>query len=227
MPEHPYPFPTGWHQPLPQELTLYLVRHGETELNARHIVQGSGLNPPLNETGHRQARLLYQRLRHIPFERIYVTSLERTRQTLAEFTKDGHRLLTLDDLKEIHWGDWEGMQGTDEVRASFRQLLANWADGNFEASTPGGETLIQAASRIKRGLETIFWENPTGNVLVCTHGRTLRIALALLSGYGLRNMERFEHANTGVNIVRVVDKHLEVLTLNSIDHLSPVLGNPV
>jgi probable phosphoglycerate mutase len=220
MPEAPAPFPTGWHHPLPQELTLYLVRHGETELNARHIVQGSGLNPPLNETGRRQAELLYRRLEKINFDRIYATSLERTHQTLAAFAHQGHRILTLDDLKEIHWGDWEGKHGTDEVRASFRQLLLEWSGGNFGASTPGGETLMQAATRIKRGLETIFWENPTGNVLVCTHGRTLRIALALLSGYGLRHMERFEHANTGVNIVRVVDRHLEILALNATDHLS-------
>jgi hypothetical protein len=33
-------------------------------------------------------------------------------------------------------------------------------------------------------------------------------------------MERFEHANTGVNIVRVVDRHLEILALNATDHLS-------
>ncbi|KAJ1497169.1 hypothetical protein HMI56_005776 [Coelomomyces lativittatus] len=52
-----------------------LCRHGETALNARHILQGSGMNPPLNEAGESQAILLSQRLASAPLDLIVSSHL--------------------------------------------------------------------------------------------------------------------------------------------------------
>ncbi len=40
--------------------TLYIVRHGETELNKHGIVQGRGINSDLNDTGRAQAAALFE-----------------------------------------------------------------------------------------------------------------------------------------------------------------------
>ncbi|HEY0898299.1 MAG TPA: histidine phosphatase family protein, partial [Sphingobacteriaceae bacterium] len=63
------------------EKTLYIIRHGETELNRRGIVQGRGMNTDLNELGKKQAEAFYQAYFHIPFDKIYTSTLKRTHQT--------------------------------------------------------------------------------------------------------------------------------------------------
>ena len=49
--------------------TIYLIRHGETEFNRMGIVQGSGIDSDLNETGILQARAFFETYRHITFNK--------------------------------------------------------------------------------------------------------------------------------------------------------------
>jgi bisphosphoglycerate-dependent phosphoglycerate mutase len=65
--------------------TIYLIRHGQTDFNKQGIVQGSGVDSSLNEEGHAQARKFYEAYHHINFDKIYVTELQRTHQTVAPF----------------------------------------------------------------------------------------------------------------------------------------------
>ena len=64
---------------------MYIIRHGETEYNRMGIVQGSGVDTDINELGQQQADAFFQAYKHIPFQRIYVSSLKRTHQTVAPF----------------------------------------------------------------------------------------------------------------------------------------------
>ena len=57
-------------------LTIYIVRHGETDANLNKIIQGH-LDVPLNDTGRSQARLLSQALRTVPFTRAWSSDLQR------------------------------------------------------------------------------------------------------------------------------------------------------
>jgi len=43
-------------------MKLIIFRHGETDGNVRNIIQGAGIDCPLNETGKKQAALLRDRL---------------------------------------------------------------------------------------------------------------------------------------------------------------------
>jgi broad specificity phosphatase PhoE len=52
---------------------LYIIRHGETELNRLGIVQGRGVNTDLNDTGRAQAAAFYERYKDIPFQKIYTS----------------------------------------------------------------------------------------------------------------------------------------------------------
>jgi broad specificity phosphatase PhoE len=57
--------------------TLYLIRHGETDANAKGIMQGRGINPPLSIKGRRQALELGKRFKETPeIELIVVSSLQ-------------------------------------------------------------------------------------------------------------------------------------------------------
>lgn len=58
--------------------TVWIIRHGETELNALNIVQGQGINAPLNNTGHDQALQFWQYYHEIPFDLVLYSNLLRS-----------------------------------------------------------------------------------------------------------------------------------------------------
>lgn len=65
--------------------TLYIIRHGETDLNKRGVVQGRGMDTDLNDRGLEQAEAFYQTYKDVPFDKIYTSTLKRTHQTIKRF----------------------------------------------------------------------------------------------------------------------------------------------
>ena len=58
--------------------TIYIIRHGETDYNRQGIIQGSGVDSDLNETGRIQAEKFFKAYHHIPFDKVYTSELKRT-----------------------------------------------------------------------------------------------------------------------------------------------------
>jgi phosphoserine phosphatase len=181
---------------------IYLIRHGETEFNRRNIVQGGGIDSDLNDTGIAQGAAFFDLYGHLEFDSIYCTSLKRTRQTLQGFERKGHSIQTLPELNEFGWGILEGAEGTDEVAAQFQRVLAAWRSGDFTARVEKGESPIEAWERAQPGVERVMAEN-TGHrrVLICSHGRIMRVILSQMLGYGLHRMDLFPHHNTALNLL--------------------------
>ncbi len=201
-------------------LKLYLIRHGETDYNLKGIVQGGGVDSDLNETGRMQGRAFFEEYRDVQFEKIYCSRLKRTSQTIEDFRTLGYDFETHEGINEFGWGDLEGRPADEETRRMFREITTEWENGNLDAGLPNGETPVIVWERCRRFFDMLFEQNLSGNVLICTHGRTLRIILAELLGMGLKNMHLFHHDNTGVNILQVdLENTLSVVKLNCIEHL--------
>src|SRR5699024_10938595 len=107
------------------------IRHGETDLNKRGIVQGRGMDTDLNDTGRKQALAFYNAYKHIPFDKIYTSTLKRTHQTVQKFIDDGIPWVQYAGLDELAWGIYEGMESTPENRAAFKDLLKSWQKGDI------------------------------------------------------------------------------------------------
>ncbi len=199
---------------------IYLVRHGETDYNAEGIVQGSGVDSSLNQVGRAQAEQLYKHYRHVPFNRILASGLLRTHQTVAPFIeRDGYALQTYLGFNEMAWGIFEGVRHDGEVEIAFRDTLARWARGEIDYAVPGGESPVAVANRIVATLSANINLFPTGDILICTHGRAIRILLCALLGYDLRHMQHFRHRNTAVNLLHRTGAHVVVERLNDLSHL--------
>ncbi|RZK17301.1 MAG: histidine phosphatase family protein, partial [Flavobacterium sp.] len=95
---------------------IYIIRHGETELNRQGIVQGRGVNSDLNDTGRAQATAFYEHYKNIKFDKIYTSELKRTHQTVNSFIELGLPWQQLGGLDELAWGIWEGKPNTEEAR---------------------------------------------------------------------------------------------------------------
>ncbi|MDX2133863.1 MAG: histidine phosphatase family protein [Saprospiraceae bacterium] len=199
-------------------MNIYFIRHGETEYNRLGIVQGSGVDTSLNDTGHWQAKAFYEYYRSVPFDLFVSSALRRTHETLAPFLASGKPWIQMPEINEISWGTHEGRPSTPEMIGVYRKMIQEWENGHFDAALPGGESANQLAERVTRFLDWLTLRNEQ-TVLVCTHGRTLRCLVSLMKGASLHHMEHVHHANTGCYQARWQNAQFHFMMENDTRHL--------
>ena len=177
--------------------TIYFIRHGQTELNRLKIVQGSGVDSDLNDFGRTQAKAFYDYYENHDFDLIITSALKRTFQTVRPFFGKNIPHESWAEINEINWGIHEGKESNSWMIEAYKEMVGQWAIGNFDASLEEGESARQLADRINSFLESIK-NRPEKSILVCTHGRTLRCLMCLVKGQHLREMETYTHSNTGL-----------------------------
>src|SRR3546814_16714409 len=77
----------------------------------------------------------------------------------------------------------------------FYRIAEQWVEGNYDVAMPGGESALDVAHRQEVALELILSHQEEENVLVCMHGRAMRIIMYRLTGKELRAMDLFTHKN--------------------------------
>ncbi|OOF84733.1 histidine phosphatase family protein [Rodentibacter ratti] len=206
-----------------KQLTFYFIRHGRTVWNEQGLMQGHG-DSPLTEQGILGAQKAGIALKHIPFVVAYSSILKRTIDTAEQII--GERNIPLfqhKGLNEQFFGKWEG-QWVEPLREEieFKQMIADPA--NYKAKTNGGETYEQLASRAMKAIEDIIQIHHEGNILVVSHGHTLRLLLALFSGATWQNHREegksISLLNTAISIVHYdSEKGFSVEKVNDAGHL--------
>ncbi len=177
--------------------TLYLIRHGQTEYNKLKIVQGSGVDSSLNEVGIDQANKFHLAYKHIPFKKIFISTLIRTYETAKPFIDMEIPYHKMKELNEISWGIYEGKPSTKEMHTAYEQLNAHWEEGNFEARMEQGESALEMKNRLLIAIDEIK-KDPSETVLVVSHGRAMRCLVCLLKREPITNMSKVKHNNTGL-----------------------------
>ena len=132
--------------------TIVLVRHGETDWNRDNRFQGHA-DPPLNDTGREQARVLATELSTESFAAAYTSPLRRAAETAAilgaalgiDAVPDG-------SLMEVDVGSWSGLTRT-EVEARFPEGFARWLE--YGHGWDDGETYDELGARVVSGLADI------------------------------------------------------------------------
>ena len=193
---------------------LYIIRHGETDFNRNGIVQGSGVNSSLNDTGKLQAQLFYEQFKDVPFDKVYVSKLKRTKESVQGFLDAGLPYEELEGLNEISWGDREGNPFTEEENKYYYDILDQWKEGKVDLPVAGGESPVQVAARQKLAMEHIMDQEGEKKVLVCMHGRAMRILLAQLLNYPLSSMDVFLHQNLGLYKLKATKKQYQLVAYN-------------
>ncbi len=199
--------------------TLYIVRHGQTDLNKRGIIQGRGMNTDLNDEGRRQADLFFDAYKNVPFDKIYISELKRTQQSIQPFIDLGIPYEKLAGLDELGWGIHEGQPATPQNKAEFLQIMRNWVDGNLDVKFEGGESPNEVKARQQEALKVIMSHPEEKTVLICMHGRALRLILCLLTDKPLTEMDTFPHQNLVLYKVTYDGSKYEIVDFNNAEHL--------
>ena len=175
--------------------TIYLIRHGQTDFNVQGIVQGSGVDSSLNDAGRAQAAQFFAAYGHLPFNRVYTSALRRTSESVRAFLDLGLPHERHSALNEISWGVREGTRITFEEDLEYQEVLGQWERGQTGACLLGGESPNEVAARQQPFIDLLKSRPEDGPVLICMHGRAMRVLLCQLLHYPLRCMELFEHRN--------------------------------
>ncbi|MDB5003823.1 MAG: histidine phosphatase family protein [Mucilaginibacter sp.] len=199
--------------------TLYIVRHGQTDLNKQGIVQGRGRDTDLNNEGRKQADLFYKVYKSVPFDKIYISELKRTQQSIQQFIDLGIPYEKLSGLDELAWGIYEGMPSSPETKAAFLKLMRDWVGGKLDSKFENGESPNEVRLRQIEALRIIMSHTEEDNVLICMHGRAMRLLLCLLTGKPLTEMDSFPHQNLVLYKVIFDGEKYHIESFSNADHL--------
>lgn len=196
-------------------MKLYIIRHAETEYNKKGIIQGSEVDSDINDVGESQANSFYEYYKDINFDKIYVSDLKRTFQTIRRFTENG---LSYEKLKEFNEISWGVNQGKSDDLEDYARLIDTWLAGNLDNKFEEGESPNEMSVRLVKGFNKVL-DDDYDTVLLCIHGRALRILLSKIIDNDLTKMDKYVHSNTGLYILENKNGKYEILGSNLRDHL--------
>ena len=196
-----------------------MIRHGQTDFSRENRFCGA-IDPPLNDVGVRMAESFGAAYADRTWNAIYVSPLQRARRTAAALaTRINLEPIVDDGLREISYGEWEGLRH-EEAKQRYPEAYAYWASDTASRSVPGGETAFQVAARAALVLERVKREHADGRVLLVSHKATIRIMVCALLGLdvrlfrdriaqGVAAVTRFEISKKGALLTRLGDdEHL-------------------
>ncbi|MGV0748036.1 bifunctional RNase H/acid phosphatase [Mycolicibacter heraklionensis] len=176
----PAPAPTapGWTGATGTATRLLLLRHGQTELSVNRRYSGRG-NPPLTDTGRRQADAAARYLaQHGGIAAVISSPLQRCRDT----AEAAARLLRLDvtvdeDLTETDFGAWEGLTFAEAAERD-PDLHRRWLK-DTSTQPPGGESFDAVQQRVQAARDRIVADHAGTTVLVVSHVTPIKTVLRL------------------------------------------------
>ena len=150
---------------------LYIMRHGRTDWNVRHKLQGR-TDIPLNEEGRRMAEKAGEEYRDVPLDVCYCSPLVRAKET-AEIVLRGRDILILTDdrLREMSFGEYEGIENSFSIPDCPVNVIFQHPE-DYTRSVGGAETFEELFARTGEFLREVIdpLMNEGKNVLIVGHG---------------------------------------------------------
>jgi len=198
---------------------ITLVRHGETDWNAAGRIQGHE-DISLNKTGLAQAASLVPRLLEEPFEQVFCSDLQRTRQTLAPLLERRSLSVTYDArLRERHFGRLQGLSRL-EIEHDHPREHAQMQRRDISADF-GGESLEQFNARCIGALTDLLTTLAGQPALIVCHGGVLDCIYRHVTGQPLDAVRTAGLRNAAINQISVgADGDLAIAVWDDVSHLA-------
>lgn len=198
---------------------IYVIRHGETDYNKSHRMQGRGINASLNDLGRSQAKAVSFFLRDKPITKIVTSSLNRAIESASPLsTLFKLELEKYTDFDEMDFGILEG-KSFDEVKPDLKYLHDQWSSSNLSIAPDRGENPLEVFDRAGSKMNELINNSEDDHIVFMLHGRLIRILLSEFLGLGLKNMHEIEHENGAINHLSWENGSFRAVELNITIHL--------
>lgn len=150
----------------------------------------------------------------IKLNAVYTSGLSRAATSARIIAgPSGLTPVVLQDLRERHFGIWEGMSFL-EINKMHPETFNAWAENPLRFSPTGGESTIEVRDRVIKALDSILNRHQNEHIAVVAHGGVNRIILCHVLGIPLENIFRIEQDFAAVNVIEFWDRYPVVKLLN-------------
>lgn len=181
-------------------MNIYLLRHGQTESNSKKVYYGK-LDVELNVKGKAQCEAISKRLKDIPFNKVYTSTMKRAIHT-AEIALSAKKYEFIKDerINEMNLGEFEG-KNYEENQKNYPEEWKKWTEDWKGYAPPNGESYIEFYNRIKSFIEDIINQEDE-NILIVTHGGVIKSIYAYILGENLDVFWKFGTKNADLTLIK-------------------------
>lgn len=211
--------------PASEGTRVILVRHGQTEWNAAHRVQGQ-TDIPLDALGRWQAERLAGRLSGERIDAVHTSDLSRARETARPIAAErGLTVHEWSELREMRYGPWEGLT-VGEIEASYPEEYLVWRRDRLRFRLDGIETLEALRDRALVAGRQILAAHDGQTITIVGHGGTSRALLCALLGWPVAVSLQLRMDNVSVSRLEYTARGPVLVLYNDISHLASALDEP-
>ena len=181
-------------------MQLILIRHAQSKGNEANVVQGQ-TDEGLSNLGKEQALELREYFQVGDITTIYSSDLGRAHETAMPTAKKLNLEIKTDiDLREAHFGIWEGLT-YNEVKEKYKNEYSEW-HRDYYIRPHWFESFKSHQKRTKRAIEKILIENEyNSKVAVFTHGGSIKTQIGFFKNLNGEELTRFTNANCSLTLI--------------------------
>ncbi|MGX7023378.1 histidine phosphatase family protein [Vagococcus hydrophili] len=189
--------------------TFFCVRHGKTEYNLNKIFQGGLVDSPLLPEGIENAKKVGTYLSDIAFDRAFASPQKRAQDTALNILQNhptAIQLETINDLREMEFGTWDGLPEENFHHLEEFQHLVN-EPHLYDPTDFQGESFDTLIQRLLAVFNDLSYTYPNDTILIVSHGLALQTILKHLDGSPLSKLREGKFLdNTSVTVIENSDK---------------------
>lgn len=205
-------------------MKLYLVRHGETQWNKEHILQGQ-LDSPLTEKGTGGAVKIRESLKDIEFTRVYTSHQKRAMAT-ADIILEGRTDTTYivePDIAEMSYGEWQGktMEEICSTPESEQDYLNYFKKPENFVPVEGGEGFDDVIKRAELFIDRLRNEHEDDDVILAvSHGVFIKALFVMIRNLEISKFwEKPFITNCSISIFDLKKDEIEIISEVDTSHL--------
>lgn len=200
-----------------KQTTIYLVRHGQSELNVQGIISGH-VDPNLTEQGKEQVHQTRRVLKNVHFDTAYSSDLKRAVHT-AEilYGKPIANANRVHELRERNFGALDGKPEHFLKEGNEKKLDMTHEEGWVFKHVPDMESDHELSTRFLLALEKVAKNNQGKTILVVAHGGAIRTTIMVLNDYTYKELPAGSFKNAGyVELTYDASKGFKVIQISGV-----------
>ena len=183
--------------------TFFLIRHAHCD-GVGQVLWGRQRDVHLSEDGRCAARVLAERVAQNRLDAIYTSPLERAIETAEEIAKrsDDVPVRVIESLNELDFGEWTG-ESIESLDGD--PVWQNFNSVRTQTPIPGGESILDAQTRIVDELKRLTVKHENGQVAVVSHADMIKIALAYFANLDVDRPDLFNVPPCSVSLLQLTE----------------------